>query len=124
MDYINSYAFNNSGLTAVDLGSGIYSIAADAFYGTGITSVVIPEGIYYLYDGAFNGCSSLAKVYYEGTETEWNTLISRYGGGISNATVYYYTDVEPELNDEGTAYVGNYWYYVNGDVTEWVYKAE
>ena len=125
MDDINSYAFNNSGLTAVDLGSGIYSIAADAFYGTGITSVVIPEGIYYLYDGAFNGCSSLAKVYYEGTETDWNSLISRYGNGdISGATVYYYTDSEPELNAEGTAYVGSYWYYVDGVVTEWVYEAE
>ena len=125
MDYINSYAFNNSGLTAVDLGSGIYSIAADAFYGTGITSVVIPDGIYYLYDGAFNGCSSLAKVYYEGTETDWNSLIGRYGNGdISGATVYYYTDSEPELNAEGTAYVGSYWYYVDGVVTEWVYEAE
>jgi|GEM_PF-2522199 len=125
MDYINSYAFNNSGLTAVDLGSGIYSIAADAFYGTDITSVVIPDDIYYLYDGAFNGCSSLAKVYYEGTETDWNSLISRSGSGdISDATVYYYTDVEPELNEAGDAYVGNYWYYVDGDVTEWVYEAE
>ena len=125
MDYINSYAFNNSGLTAVDLGSGIYSISANAFYGTDITSVVIPDGIYYLYDGAFDGCNSLAKVYYEGTETDWNTLISRYGnGGISDATVYYYTDSEPELNYEGTAYDGNYWYYVDGVVTEWVYEAE
>ena len=125
MDNINSYAFNNSGLTAVDLGSGIYSIDANAFYGTGITSVVIPDGIYYLYDGAFNGCSSLAKVYYEGTETDWNSLISRYGNGdISGATVYYYTDSEPELNAEGTAYVGSYWYYVDGVVTEWVYEAE
>ena len=124
MEDINSYAFNNSGLTAVDLGSGINSIEEYAFYGTGITSVVIPDGIYYLYANAFDGCNSLAKVYYEGTETEWNTLISRYGGGISDATVYYYTDVEPELNDEETAYDGNYWYYVNGDVTEWVYEAE
>ena len=122
MDYIYSYAFNNSGLTAVDLGSGIYSISANAFYGTGITSVVIPDGIYYLYDGAFDGCNSLAKVYYEGTETDWNTLISRYGGGISGAEVYYYTDSEPELNYEGTAYDGNYWYYVDGVVTEWVYE--
>ena len=124
MDYINSYAFNNSGLTAVDLGSGIYSISANAFYGTDITSVVIPDSIYYLYANAFYGCDSLKKVYYEGTETEWNTLISRYGGGISGATVYYYTDVEPELNAEGTAYVGNHWYYVDGVVTEWVYEAE
>ena len=124
MDYINSYAFNNSGLTAVDLGSGIYSISANAFYGTDITSVVIPDSIYYLYAGAFDGCNSLEKVYYEGTETEWNTLISRYGGGISGATVYYYTDVEPELNYEGTDYDGYYWYYVDGDVTEWVYEAE
>ena len=123
MDDINSYAFNNSGLTAVDLGSGIYSISANAFYGTDITSVVIPDSIYYLYDDAFYGCNSLAKVYYEGTETDWNTLISRYGnGGISGATVYYYTDSEPELNTEGTAYVGNYWYYVDGVVTEWVYE--
>ena len=123
MDYINSYAFNNSGLTAVDLGSGIYSISANAFYGTDITSVVIPDGIYYLYDDAFYGCNSLAKVYYEGTETDWNSLISRYGnGGISDETVYYYTDSEPELNYEGTAYDGNYWYYVDGVVTEWVYE--
>lgn len=33
--------------------------------------------------------------------------------------MYYYSETEPELNSDGTAYDGNYWRYVDGVPTVW-----
>ena len=35
--------------------------------------------------------------------------------------VYYYSEVEPELNTDGTAYDGKYWRYVNNEPVIWEY---
>lgn len=36
---------------------------------------------------------------------------------------YYYSESEPALNAEGTAYDGHYWHYdENYEIVVWVYK--
>ena len=48
------------------------------------------------------------KVYYSGSKTEWLDIAdSEEVGG----TVYYYSQVEPDLNTDNTDYEDHYWYY-------------
>ena len=68
-------------------------------------------------------CSKIATVYYGGTAEEWENIqfdiVSTLSAPIKNATRYYYSETEPELNAEGTAYDDNYWHYVDGEVVVW-----
>ena len=70
----------------------------------------------------------MANVYYGGTADDW-AKISIVGSGGSNislitARVHYYSEYEPSLNTEGTAYDGSYWHYVDGVATPWFYTKE
>ena len=63
-------------------------------------------------NGAFHNCSSLTNVYYCGTEAEWEEIaIDDSNSELISATRYYYSEEEPALNDDQTAYDGNYWHY-------------
>jgi len=64
----------------------------------------------------------LTNVYYKGTPSDWaNITIGTYNSYLTNATRYYYSETEPALNSEGTAYDANYWRYVNGKISIWKY---
>ena len=70
---------------------------------------------------AFYDCDKLEKVYYCGTQEEWNNIsIKADNAIIDNVTKIFYSETEPSLNDEGTAYNGNYWHYVEGEIVVWV----
>jgi len=58
---IGNYVFYNcSGLTSIDIPSGVTSISSAAFYScTGLTSIVIPDSVTSIGYGAFNSCSGL-----------------------------------------------------------------
>ena len=76
-------------------------------------------------DDVFRDCDSLTSVYYKGTAEEWDEIsISSGSALLTDATLYYYSESEPNLNVDGTAYVGNYWRYVDGVTTPWVYVEE
>ena len=78
-------------------------------------------------DSAFYNCSSLTGVYYKGSATDWLEITIESGNdSLTKATRYYYTESEPALNAEGTAYDGNYWHYDTDGVTPviWVYTKE
>jgi hypothetical protein len=72
----------------------------------------------------------LRIIYYKGNAEDWEKI------GIANdywvdeddalktATRYYYSESEPALNEGETAYNGNYWRYVGGVATPWVYVKE
>lgn len=88
----------------------------------------------------------IPDVFYEGTETEFLQLIEdglvaedAFSGEeesidfinpdtntgtnnpVYNATIYYYSEEEPPLNADGTAYDGNFWRYdENGEIVVWV----
>lgn len=65
----------------------------------------------------FDGCSSLYRIYYTGSPDEWESRYVQEGNdAIENATVYYYSDDQPE--EDGYTY----WHYDRyGDVRIWGY---
>lgn len=79
-----------------------------------------------IYDSAFSNCLSLTSVYYKGTESDWATItIGAGNSALLKATRYYYSETEPSLNADSTAYNGNYWKYdENGEIVVWEYKKE
>ncbi len=86
-----------------------------------LTSVTIGGGVTSIGEEAFSLCSGLTSVYYEGTSEQWSEIsIGSYNWGLTNATRFYYSETEPSLNGEGTAYDGSYWRYVDGVPTAWV----
>ena len=90
-------------------------------------SVVIGNSVESIGDYAFYYCSSLTSVYYKGSAEDWAKItIGDYNDKLKKATRYYYTESEPALNAEGTAYDGNYWHYDTDGVTPviWVYTKE
>lgn len=59
----------------IDHTAGITAIGAYAFAGrVEMTSIFIPRTVTSIGEGAFYGCSELQKVWYEGTEEEWDAL--------------------------------------------------
>ncbi len=50
----------------------------------------------------------------------WNHLDT-----LSNCAVYWYAENEPAVNEDGTAYDGNFWYYgENGEIVVWIYTPQ
>lgn len=123
IESIDQYAFwDCSGFTGeIDL-EGIKIIGYWAFYGCdGITSIVFSNSITSIETGAFGECDNITSVYYKGTQNDWeNIKIYEDNTNLINATRYYYSETEPELNTDGTAYDGNYWHYNdNGEIVVW-----
>ena len=143
---IGSYAFSGcSSLTSITIPDGVTSIGYSAFHGcsslisitipdsvtsigsyafsgcSSLTSITIPDGVTSIGYSAFYNCSSLKNVYYLGSEQQWSQIvISGNNSNLLNANRYYYSESEPSLNEDGTAYDGNYWRYVDGVPTPWV----
>ena len=116
---IDFYAFENcSSLTNVTFeeGSQLTTIGRYAFSGCeNLTSIIIPKSLTSISECAFYKCSSLTKVYYAGTEKEYDAITVNSTGNtqLSEATIYYFSDSEPQGN-------GNYWHYdENGSVKIW-----
>ena len=80
------------------------TLADSAFDGcTSLKTVSIPKSAATIGNSAFRDCSSIADVYYEGTEAEWNAIdFTFYNDSLKNANVHY------------GAYVPKTHNYVNG----------
>ena len=80
--------------------------------------IILSNRLQAIGESAFAGCSSLTKVFYDGTEVEWtNTGVNSTGNAyIQSAIPYYYSSTEP-------VECGDYWHYVNGLPTIWSEKA-
>ena len=135
---IGALAFHGcSNLENISLPQSLQSIGESAFYGSGLTSIVIPSKVLNLtwytfascsklttvefdktllsidYD-VFYSCPNLKNVYYKGTEEDFSKIYiynEQFNNGLDYATRYYYSESEPTLNADGTAYDGNYWRY-------------
>ncbi len=85
-----------------------------AFIFSSIKTVIIEGAREYKAD-SFRGCKDLT-VYFIGTESEWGENVyeggDAYNGDIMTATVYYYSENQPQTE-------GNFWHYVNGVPTAW-----
>ncbi len=111
---ILSYAFTDcSNITSVTILNGVESIGWGAFNGcNSLKSIVIPKSVITISTDAFQECSSLKEVYYGGSELDWENVSMHNDCFPSNATCYYYSEIEPTE-------AGNYWHYVDGVVTKW-----
>ncbi len=94
-------------LTSVTILGG--KLLYGAFYNCSrITTFVIGENVTSIGQNAFYGTSSRKKVYYCGTETEWNNLTGHEY--VDSGTIYFYSETEPTES-------GNYWHYDTDGVT-------
>jgi hypothetical protein len=80
-----------------------------------LTSVVLPNTIKLITYNPFENCTELTAIYYNGTREDWSKT-SAYNGFNTNI-LYYYSEEEPELNADKTAYNGRYWHYDEDEVT-------
>lgn len=112
---VNEGAFSYcSNLKSVIFGenSNLVNIGSTAFSScASLTDIVIPASVKTIAESAFLNCNSLSTVYFGGNEADWQALASD-GVSLNNATVYYYSEVQP-------AETGNYWHYVDGVPAPW-----
>ena len=122
--YADNLYVDGKRTTELIIPDSVTSINDYAFCGwIGIKGIMIPDSVTSIGKYAFYKCTSLTSIYYNGTEDEWSGIsISSNNSPLTNATRYYYSEVEPPLNTYGTAYEGKYWYFdENGNITVWVY---
>lgn len=122
---IGEYAFAHCGVTSVTFAtnSQLTTIGVLAFSTCPmIESISISDSVTSIGKYAFYYCNSLSTVYYGGTAEEWADISIDSTGNdkLTSATVYYYTETEPALNEDETAYDGNYWHFVEGEIVIWV----
>lgn len=116
---IGEYAFSGcTGLTSITIPDSVTSIGNWAFSGcSGLTSITIPDSVRTINWRAFEECSGLEKVYYNGTEAQWNKIaINSDNSDLTNATRYYYSEENPYVDGVTS---GNYWHYENGEIVVW-----
>ena len=107
-------------LTTVILQEGVRRIREGAFINCyGLTSIVLPSSIETIESSSFLNANSLQYVYYGGTASSWANVTDNSGRGLTSK-MYYYSETEPPLNADGTAYDGRYWRYENGLPAPWV----
>ena len=92
---------------------------------SGLKSITIPDSVTTIGEYAFNGCSGLETVFYKGTIKQWNQITIRWDNdSLIDARRYYYSENEPALNADGTAYDNNYWHYDVDGKTPVIWKKE
>ncbi|MGN1099073.1 MAG: leucine-rich repeat protein [Christensenellales bacterium] len=101
-------------LTSVFIPDSVEKIGREAFNNcTNLTSVFIPGSVKEIAQDAFKACDALRYAFYDGTAENWGKITLN----TTVPNVYYYSETEPALNSEGTAYDGNYWHYDTDGIT-------
>ncbi len=98
----------------VVIADGITTIDWFAFSGcSNIKNIVLPNSVISIDRKAFSYCTTLEKVYYKGTQIDFEK-IENGTKSFTNATIYYFSETTP--TDDG-----NYWHYdIDGKIpTVW-----
>lgn len=76
VESIGTSAFEDcTGLKDVKISNGVKSIDAYAFYNcSNLNYVIIPDSLENIGQGAFSNCVNLIRIYYCGSEEEWNKI--------------------------------------------------
>ena len=111
-------AFGYSSLKSVTIEDGVRCIGDSAFsYCGGLESIVIPKSVVRVGTKAFNNISYSARVYYEGSESDWTNVVIENENGWNDPSLsyfrrYYYSETQPATSN-------TYWRYVNGVPAIW-----
>lgn len=110
---INGYVFAGCSKLNIMLTENITEIGVNAFMHINLDAFYIPRSVTNIGANAFS-YASIKKVYYGGSQTEWDAIEGAGHGNIQmvGAVIYYFSETRPESS-------GNYWHYVNGSITEW-----
>ena len=110
---------NNSAgsIRYVKLPAGITYLPRNCFRNyIALEEILFPKQITSFGLSSFARTTSLQKIYYTGTQSQWNSISvnqdesNMQGSTYSNDLVYYYSE---------TSQTGKYWHYVNGVPTAW-----
>lgn len=119
---VGSYAFAYcDSLINITLPYGVTTIRSNVFKDCyGLSSISIPDSVTEIGSNVCSGCRNLKNVYYLGTIEDWAKIsIDSDNCELTDATRYYYSKTEPQLNTDGTGYNDNYWHYVDDVITIW-----
>lgn len=89
---IGPYAFSGcTNLTKIDFKYNVTNIGIYAFSGcTSLEQITIPNSVKTIADFAFNNCNNLTSVTYNGTQDEWNSIVSTTGNNfLTNAEITF-----------------------------------
>jgi hypothetical protein len=114
-DYRNLYAFVNASDTT-SKAEILATLPNGPSHGLWIHEIVLPNSVTSIEQGAFYDCMNLDRVYYAGSESDWDKIDIDLTDGknddLVSATRYYYSETQP-------ATAGRYWHYVDGVPTRW-----
>ena len=121
--FIGDMAFNDcSALTSVVIPDKVTHIGSGAFRACSkLTNIVIPASVTEIGDGAFEYCNALTAIYAKGDGKQIERL-KELTVNLTSAVVYAYSEEEPEISEDGSAYVGNYWHFDEDGVTPVIWK--
>lgn len=104
-------------LRNITIGDGVKTLQRDMFFWCGkLRNVVIGSGITKMEPGAFGGYNY--NIYYHGTAKQWES-VEKDKNGLSRSVIYYYSDIDPVLNEDYDP-TYNYWHYNdNGEIEVW-----
>ncbi len=102
-----SYYYGGLSLKNVSIPDSIVFIGNEAFFGSSIASIYIPSSVKAIGQGAVSSVY-LNNIYYNGTQTVWDSITSSLGVCNDATTVYYNTSTEITLSIPGA---------IGGDIT-------
>ena len=112
---IENAIFQSTALSFIDLPDSVTVIPEAMFLEcTSLTSIVLPGTLKSIAGYAFYCCFGVQKIFFRGTEEQWNS-VAPYDEGTNHfgsPTFYFYSEGEP-------ATPGNFWRYVEGAPTIW-----
>ncbi len=129
-------------LDTVTIGDGFEWIGVQFGGCTSLKRVVIGKTVKEIDKYAFYGDSyglvleNLTAVYYMGSADDWSKIYTKTWNNETASVetvsyelpegiaLYCYSAEEPQKNEDGTAYDGNYWRYVNGEIVVWEFATE
>ena len=89
---VKSYVFNNvKCIKSLVIPEGVLRIQSDAFRDCSeIETVTLPKSLVNINENAFSQCHAIKKVYYAGSEAEWNNILINSGNdNLKNAEIVY-----------------------------------
>lgn len=100
-------------IETITIPNNVIAIGSYSFYDcSNLKSIIISKSVRSIDKLAFFN-TGLETVFYSGTSEDWNLIqIQENNTGLTNATIYYYSESEPNES-------GNFWYYDNGIVKIW-----